>query len=131
MARSLKKSYLHKIYVYAQVDDSHLDGGEIITKQVRGRGYKVVSTHAPDGAICNLVATDSPAAGEMFTLAQDSDGNTYYITKLTRHKATLVQKEQIDTPPFQFANGSDQAVKHNFGDSAVAGQSVQLILYND
>jgi hypothetical protein len=46
---------------------------------------------------CKLVA-HAPAAGEMTIIATDTSGATYYVTKLTAHKAILVNK--TGTPLF-------------------------------
>ena len=62
--------------------------GDII-KQTNTRSYKIKTA---DGiAVCKLVDTDSPAFGEAYIVATAS-GGTYYVTKLTARKATLVTK---------------------------------------
>ena len=78
------------IVAYAQTtsDGSNLIGD--IVKQVSGRRYKVKT--ADGTAICKLVTDGvANAVGEMTITATDSNGNTYYVSKLTRHKATLVR----------------------------------------
>ena len=129
MGRPLRKDYLHGLYVYANVDGAHIDSGETVIKQVRTRGYKVNATHGV--GTCNLVASDTPVQGEMYTVAKDSDNNTYWVIKLTRHKATLVQRTLVGSA-YQFANNlsHDEAVKHVFGSSPVAGESVQLVNFD-
>lgn len=51
---------------------------------------------------CKLVAA-APGAGEMTIVAKDSDGNQYYVTKLTSRKVRLQQKSGSN---YQFADGS-------------------------
>ena len=123
MARSLKKSNLKLINVHANVDGTNIDTGEYIIKQSRARGYEVVT---PNGkAVCDLVASDTPAKGQLYMVATDSDGNTYWIIKLTRHRATLVQRSLATVGgAYQFASMS--AATHDFGAAPVAGKSVQL-----
>jgi hypothetical protein len=41
---------------------------------------------------CKLVASASPTAGQMTIIATATNGSTYYVTKLTAHKAILVYK---------------------------------------
>ena len=75
--------------------------GDII-RQVRTRGYKV---RTADGtAVCNLVASDTPAYGEAYIIASDNGGSTYWVTKLTAHKVTLVRRTQDD--PYLYVNGA-------------------------
>jgi hypothetical protein len=59
-----------------------------ITKQVSGRRYKVKT--AQGTGIVKLVAA-APAAGQANIIATDANGNTYYVTKLTAHRATLTR----------------------------------------
>ena len=61
--------------------------GNDILKQVSTRRYKI---QTQDGtAICTLKASAPSAAGEMAIVATDASSNTYYVTKLTKNKATL------------------------------------------
>ena len=69
-----------------------------LIKQVSGRRFKV--TTAQGTGICKLVAT-APAAGEMRLTATDSDSNTYYVTKITKHRVQLTQNTGS-----QFATGA-------------------------
>ncbi len=62
--------------------------GDII-KQVSTRRYKV--TTGDGTAVCALVTTADLNANEMSITATDSNSNTYFVSKLTAHKATLVQ----------------------------------------
>ena len=62
--------------------------GDII-KQVSSRRYKVYVGTTTD--ICVLTAASNLADGQMSVIATDVNGSTYYVTKLTAHKATLTQ----------------------------------------
>ncbi len=63
--------------------------GDII-KQVSTDRYKVET--ADGEMICQLVTDGvANAAGEMDITAVDSGGKTYYVSKITAHRATLVQ----------------------------------------
>ena len=89
------------IIIRANTDDNGTKVGDII-RQVRTRGYKVKTS---DGtAVCNLVDNDTPAYGEAYIIARDYGGSTYWVTKLTAHKATLTRRTQDD--PYYFANGA-------------------------
>jgi len=62
--------------------------GEVdIIKQVSTRRYKV--TDGTRTGIVKLSETVADAAGEGSILATDADEGTYFVTKLTAHKATL------------------------------------------
>jgi hypothetical protein len=75
-----------------------------IVKQVSTRRYKV--TTADGTGIVQLGTDDTPESGFGYIVAtaEGAGPNTYYVTKLTRHKATLVTKA---------------------GDGALNGQAVQ------
>jgi hypothetical protein len=76
------------IVIYANTGNEGSQTADII-RQVSTRRYKV---KAADGiAICKLVADDTPALREAYIVAT-ATGGTYYVTKLTAHKATLVTK---------------------------------------
>jgi hypothetical protein len=73
--------------------------GDII-RQVSGRRYKVKTA---DGIkICQLGTDDAPTPAGAYIIATDSDSNTYYVTKLTAHKATLVRKTFASLGQWQF-----------------------------
>ena len=92
------------IVIRANTDDSGTKVGDII-RQIRTRGYKVKTA---DGiAVCNLVADSSPNVGEAYIVAT-ATGGTYYVTKLTAHRATLVAKTGDDAL-------DGQAVEWTFG----------------
>ena len=63
--------------------------GDII-RQVSTRRYKV---RTADGIkICQLGTDDTPSPAGAYIVATASNASTYYVTKLTAHKATLVYK---------------------------------------
>lgn len=89
-----------------------------IVKQTGSRRYIVKNQ---DGqAICKLVAAVPAVAGEANLVATDSSGKTYYVTKLTSHKAFLVQ---FGAAGHEFA--SNTVVKWTF-DAPVANVSVTV-----
>ena len=62
--------------------------GEVdIIRQVSTRRYKV--TDGTRTGIVKLSETEADAAGECSILATDASNGTYFVTKLTNHKATL------------------------------------------
>jgi hypothetical protein len=62
--------------------------------------------NATDGTgICKLVTT-SPAAGEFRMFATDNSGKTYYVSKISGRKATLVQ---YGASGWEFADGASVA----------------------
>lgn len=75
-------------------------GGDIV-KQESSNRYLV--TTADGTGQCKLVAA-APAAGEMTMKATDSAGGTYYVTKLTAHRARIVKGDRTGT---QFTTGAD------------------------
>ena len=90
-----------------------------IIRQVGARRYKV---RTADGVMtCSLkTSAASNAAGEMDLTATDSSGKTYYVKKLTGHKATLVR---YGSAGHEFA--TDTAVQWTFG-AASSGVSVTI-----
>ena len=98
-----------------------------IKKQTNARSYKVLT--ADGTAVCKLVA-GTPAYKQATITATDSAGKTYYVLKLTAHKALLVpygaNGHQFPTTGTE-ADGSPiyQSVKWTFG-SATAGQTVTV-----
>jgi hypothetical protein len=93
------------IVIRANTDDEGAKVGDII-KQVSTRRYKVKTT---DGIkVCKLVADSTPADGEAYIVAT-ATGGTYYVTKLTAHRATLVAKtgdEALDGQAVEWTFGS-------------------------
>jgi hypothetical protein len=41
---------------------------------------------------CKLVASNSPGAGQMYIVATDTNGSTYWVTKLTARRVILTQR---------------------------------------
>jgi hypothetical protein len=77
------------IIITANTDDAGAKVGDI-QKQVGSRRYRVKTA---DGvARVKLVASNSPAVGEAYILATDQGGATYWVTKLTARRATLVPR---------------------------------------
>ena len=76
--------------------------GDII-KQSSSRRYKVKTTD--DIAICKLVADDSPGYLEGYIKATDNNGNTYFVVKLTAHRARLIQWANNESA-WLFADGA-------------------------
>jgi len=84
------------IIVRAKVDsEATVRVGDII-KQTSSRHYRVKTS---DGiADCKLVADDTPGTKECYIIATASNASTYYVTKLTAHRATLVYKSGTNLP---------------------------------
>jgi hypothetical protein len=99
---------------------AYLTGGSAvdvdIIRQVSTNRYKV--TDGTRTGIVSLTSTLADAAGEGSILATDSDGGTYYVTKLTAHKATVTRGTGT-----QFA--TNEAVQWTF-DAATEGSTVQI-----
>lgn len=71
---------------------AHVVGGTTaldadIVKQTGTSNYLMTTTEGT--SICGLVPSNSPAAGQAYIIATDSAGNTYWVLKLTAHKAVL------------------------------------------
>jgi hypothetical protein len=89
------------ITVFAFVTGGSRKVGDII-KQVSGTRYKV---RTADGImICKLKASAASAAGEMDIQATDAAAGTYFVTKLTSHRARLTQGTGV-----VFANNTSHA----------------------
>jgi hypothetical protein len=84
------------IIIHANTDDNGTKIGDII-KQSNTHSYKVKTA---DGIrICKLEhTTDSPAVGYAYIIATAANGSTYYVTKLTAHRATLVHRSGTNVP---------------------------------
>jgi len=104
------------IVIRAKVDsEASVAIGDII-RQVNTRGYKVKTLNGI--AVCKLVASDAPGARQAYIVATAANGSTYYVTKLTAHKATLVYKSGTSLPalagksaPWSFAPASGTTVQ--------------------
>ena len=95
MGRPLKSTTLAGIQCEAQIGSggSELTTGTII-KQAGTRRYKVTTT---DGtAVCKLVQTADLSANQMSIIATDSTNATYFVSKLTGNRATLVRLTESD-----------------------------------
>jgi hypothetical protein len=80
-----------------------------IVKQEASKRYLVKNT---DGiGQCKLVASNSPAAGQMNITATDALNSTYWVTKLTARRCTLVRR----------SNGGSG---YSFADGATAGWNI-------
>ena len=102
------------IKVTAQTTAGGSDLAGDIVAQKGSRRYRVATT---DGtAVCSLVA-GSPAVNQMSLIATDYSGNTYYVTKLTRHRVLLTQNSGSG---WEFETGSSAAWTL---DSLVAGDT--------
>jgi hypothetical protein len=85
-----------------------------IVKQEAGHRY-LVKTAQGIGQ-CRLVAA-APTAGQMTIIATDNNGNTYYVTKLTAHKAILTRQTQNGSNAWLYA--TSQAAKWTIGAAGV------------
>lgn len=97
-------------------------GNVDIKKQVSGRRYKV--TDGTRTGIVKLKASAVAAAGEATIVATDASGATYYVTKLTAHKATLTR---FGGGAYEFATGAAIAWTMN-GTSGTKAYSTQPYL---
>lgn len=103
------------IIVYANTDDNGSKIGDII-RQVGARRFKVKTA---DGiAICSLKSSAVSAYGEMTITATDSDGGTYFVTKIGSRRCTVTRGTGT-----QFA--TDSSVPWTFG-SAVEDVSLKV-----
>ena len=94
---------------------SEVTTGDII-KQSSARRYKVQTS---DGvAVCKLVTTADLGANEMSITATDSAAGTYFVKKLTAHKAVLIPIDGV-----QFVSGT--TAMWTFG-SAVLNTTVTI-----
>ena len=77
-----------------------------ILKQESSRRYLVKDDDGVQGQ-CRLVATDASYLdpGQMCLIATDTQGCTYFVTKLTARRAYLTQRTSAGTG-YQFADGS-------------------------
>lgn len=87
-----------KISAYVVGGSSSVNGD--IVKQEASRRYLVAT--AQGTSQCRLVAA-APAEGEMTIIATDSSSKTYYVTKLTAHKALVTQ---FGAAGHEFASGT-------------------------
>lgn len=97
-----------------------------IVKQVSTTRYKVKTADTVNAPfIAQLKTTGAPAVlGEMTITATDSGNNTYYISKLTSLKASLIPYG-AGTHEFPLINGTQQSISWTFG-TPVNGVSVKV-----
>lgn len=108
------------IVIYANTTNAGTKIGDI-RKQKGSRRYQV---RTADGiATCKLVADDTPAVGEAYITATDQGGATYWVTKLTTHRATIVPKG-VGSPQFPLVNGEPQHVGWTFGTAIAPATNV-------
>lgn len=129
MGRPLKKDFLHVLYIYPYNNEGHA----LIAAQKGSRRYTAQGFGAD---VFKLVATETLAPHQAYMIAYDSDGNTYFVTKLTRHYA-VVHRNYNNEAAWQFADPSvypnGQRVKWVANESngtvnivgAVTGQTVR------
>jgi hypothetical protein len=98
------------IVIYANIAGAGAVVGDII-RQVSTRRYKV-RTAAGVGIVELESGDNTPNAGKAMIIATDSDSNTYYVTKLTAHRATLTRKTFASLGQWQFE--SDQSAPWKF-----------------
>ena len=79
---------------YLTTGSNAVTGGDIL-KQEASRRY-LVSNSEGIGQV-RLTASGSLAAGQMSLIATDGSGATFYVTKLTARKATLVNRTSTST----------------------------------
>jgi hypothetical protein len=79
---------------YLTTGSNAVAGGDIL-KQEASRRY-LVSNSEGVGQV-RLVASDTLAAGQMNLIATDGSGATFFVTKLTARKATIVNRTSTST----------------------------------
>jgi hypothetical protein len=94
------------IAAYAHIIDGTEGVLVDIMKQESSRRYLVKQDSGVQGQ-CRLVASDAGNLypGEMCLIATDTQGSTYFVTKLTARRAYLTQRTSAGTG-YQFADGS-------------------------
>lgn len=97
----LTTSRTNALAAYARVPGGTAKLADII-KQEASHRYLVQTS---DGqAQCKLVASNSPAEKEMYLVATDWNGSTYWVTKLTARRARLKQRSM--TGSYLVADGT-------------------------
>lgn len=104
----LTNLYQAGLAVYVNIIDGTEGALADIMKQEASRRY-LVKTRDDNGKVgqCRLVARDPGDLypGEMCLIATDTEGCTYFVTKLTAHRAYLVQRSSAGAG-YRFADGS-------------------------
>jgi hypothetical protein len=94
-----------------------------IVKQVSKNRYKInTSDTAGTPIVATLKSSIATQVGDMTITATDFTGSTYYVTKLTGHKATLSRNASAGAG-YEFAEGSQ--IQWTFG-AAATGVSVTI-----
>ena len=86
---------------YLTTGTQAVTNGDII-KQEASRRYLVRNSEGTGQ--CKLLTTSTLTAGTMNIVATDYNGSTYFVSKLTAHKARLIQ--YIENGSFLIANGA-------------------------
>lgn len=107
------------IVIHANTANEGDQVGDII-RQVSGRRYKVKADNVV--TICKLVADDTPSIAEAYIIATDNNGNTYYVMKLTAHRATLTRKSNNEST-WLFTTG--QSAQWTFGATTVSTVKIE------
>ena len=76
-----------------------------VIKQTGTDSYLVIN--ADGTGVVTLVASDTLTAGQASITATDVNGSTYYVTKLTAHRAVLVQNDVSGS--FEYPDGASIA----------------------
>jgi hypothetical protein len=79
---------------YLTTGTTAVSGGDIL-KQESSRRYLVQNSEGKGQ--CKLIATNTLTTGTMYIVATDAQGCTYWVTKLTAHKARLKQRTSAGT----------------------------------
>jgi hypothetical protein len=91
-----------------------------VIKQTGARRYLV--TDGTNTGVVELVGDAVDAAGEANIIARDSASGTYYVTKITAHRALVVPGTGTQFP---LVNGSAQSIPWEL-DTAVLNTSVRV-----
>lgn len=86
---------------YLTTGTTGVTNGDIL-KQEASRRYLVRNSEGTGQ--CKLLTTSTLTAGTMNIVATDYNGSTYFVSKLTAHKARLIQ--YIENGSFLIANGA-------------------------
>lgn len=106
------------ILAHAYVAGGTTDLDSDIVKQTGTSSYLMKNTEGQ--SICKLVANSVLTEGQAYIMATDSLGSTYYVTKLTAHKAVLHQwtdggsgflYNNFYSAPWSFAAAADIVVQ--------------------
>jgi len=96
MGRPIKKKFFGNVNYAISVSSYLTTGtqaistsGSYIVKQEASHRYLVQNTEGQGQ--CILVNTSTLTAGTMNMIATDSSSSTYFVTKLTSHRASLTQ----------------------------------------